>query len=94
MAAEREERRRFHLDGEDAALRPALVLALVRVVEEVARDDRADAQRLVRMLRDVHGLVDELPARGRAVRLAADEVRRRRVGRAPREIATMRSPRA
>ena len=79
--AEREERRRLHLDGEDAALRPALVLALVRVVEEVARDDRADAHGLVRScFADVDGLVDELPARGRAVRLAADEVRRGRVG--------------
>src|SRR4051794_25651837 len=37
---DREQRRRLHLDGEDAAPRPALVLALVRVVEEVAGDDR------------------------------------------------------
>ena len=79
-AATREERRGLHLDGEDAALRPALVLALVRVVEEVARDDRADVQLAGRVLRDVHGLVDELPARGRAVRLVADEVHRGRVG--------------
>ena len=46
--ADREERRRLHLDGEHAALRPALVLPLVRVVEEVARDDRADVQLLAR----------------------------------------------
>src|SRR5262249_59313134 len=41
-----EERRRFHLDAEDAAARPALVLALARVVEDVARDDRPDTHRL------------------------------------------------
>ena len=80
-----EERRGLHLDGEDAALRPALVLAPVRVVEEVARDDRPHAERLVRVLGDVHGLVDELPARRRAVRLAADEMRGGRVRRHGRD---------
>ena len=79
--ADREERRRLHLDREHAALRPALVLALVRVVEEVARDDRADVQLLAGLLRDVHGFVDQLPRSGRAVRLVADEVHRGRVGR-------------
>ena len=80
-AATREERRGLHLDREHPSLRPALVLPLVRVVEEVARHDRADAKRLSGVLRDVDRLVDELPARGRAVRLAADEVRRGRVRR-------------
>src|SRR5581483_4820849 len=42
----REERRRLHLDGEHAARRPALVLALVGVVEEVAGDDRPDVELL------------------------------------------------
>ncbi len=78
--AEREERRRFHLDREDSALRPALVLTLVGVVEEVARDDRAHAQLLVPRLGHVDCFVDELPAGGGAVRLATDEMRRRRVG--------------
>ena len=53
-AAERadgEERGGLHLDGEHTALRPALVLALVRVVEEVARDDRADVHLLAHLLR-------------------------------------------
>src|SRR5436189_4136229 len=40
--ADGEERGRLHLDCEHAALRPALVLPVVRVVEEVARDDRPD----------------------------------------------------
>src|SRR2546421_3091959 len=43
---EREEHRRLHLDREDAAARPARVLLAVGVVEEVARDDRADPHRL------------------------------------------------
>ena len=77
---DREQRGRLHLDGEHAALRPALVLALVRVVEEVARDDRADVQLLSDLLRRVHGAVDDRPRRGRAVRLVADEVHRGRVG--------------
>src|SRR6476619_1378176 len=59
---QREERRSLHLDGEDPALRPALVLTFVRVVEEVAGDDRPDAVRLARVLRDVDGLVHALPA--------------------------------
>ena len=82
-AAERadgEERRGLHLDREHAALRPALVLPVVRVVEEVARDDRADVHLLAHLLGDVDGAVDQLPARGRAVRLVADEVHRGRVG--------------
>src|SRR4051812_34035443 len=49
-----EQRCGFHLDGEHAALRPPLVLAVVRVVEEVARDDRADVQLLPDLLRHVH----------------------------------------
>src|SRR5439155_6265964 len=72
--ADGEERRRLHLDAEHAALRPALVLALVRVVEQVARDDRPDVELLSDLLRDVHCAVHELPARGRAVRLVVDEV--------------------
>src|SRR6476659_9347231 len=81
----REQRSRLHLHREYAALRPALVLALVGVVEEVARDDRADAELLLRVLRYVDCLVHELPARGRAVRLAPDEVDRRRVRRDGRD---------
>src|SRR3954452_12736267 len=38
--ADGEERGRLHLDGEDASVRPALVLAGVGVVEDVARHDR------------------------------------------------------
>src|SRR5579862_6216929 len=67
-----EECGRLHLDAEDAAARPALVLPLVRVVEDVARDDRADVHRLAHLLRHVNGLVDEIPGSGRAMRLAAD----------------------
>src|SRR5262249_28834613 len=70
---EREEGGGLHLHREDAAFRPPLVLTLVGVVEEIARDDRPDAERLVGVLRDVDGFVDELPARRRAVRLAPDE---------------------
>jgi hypothetical protein len=66
---EREEDRSFHLDREDAAVGPALVLPAVRVVEDVARHDRADVHRLAHLLRGVHGAVDEPPVRGRAVRL-------------------------
>src|SRR5687767_12120888 len=77
---EREERRRLHLDREHATLRPALVLPLVGVVEEVARDDRPDADLLPRVLGHVHRLVDELPARRRTVRLPAHEVGRGRIG--------------
>src|SRR5437899_1214931 len=57
-----------------AARRPALVLVLVRVVEDVARDDGPDVHRLANVLGRVHGSMDELPARGRAVRLVPDEV--------------------
>src|SRR5579862_2127881 len=74
--AEREQDRRLHLDSEDAALRPAPVLARVGVVEDVARDDRPDVHRLVQLLRRVHGGVDELEARRRAVRLLHVRVRR------------------
>src|SRR5918999_1933247 len=80
QSAEREQHGGLHLDGEDAAVRPALVLTVVGVVEEVARDDGADAQALAHLLRGVHGAVDELPVRGRRVRLA-DEVPRGRIGR-------------
>src|SRR5712691_9008056 len=59
--AEREQDRRLHLDGEHAALGPALILAVVRVVEEVAGDDRADAHRLAQLLGGVDGAVDEVP---------------------------------
>src|SRR4051812_7143359 len=76
-----EERRGLHLDREHAALRPALVLALARVVEEVARDDRADVHRLAHLLRRVDRAVDQLPGCGRAVRFAVDEVHRRLIGR-------------
>jgi len=51
---------RLHLDAEDAALRPALVLAGVGVVEDVARDERADAVLLADLLRRVHRGVDDL----------------------------------
>ena len=77
---DREQRGGLHLDGEHAALRPALVLPLVRVVEEVAGDDRADVQVLIGVLGDVDGLVHEVPRRGGAVRLVVDEVHRGRVG--------------
>src|SRR5262249_22737469 len=53
-----EQHRRLHFHGEDAAVRPALVLAAVRVVEDVARDDRADAHRLAELLRVVDGAMD------------------------------------
>src|SRR5207253_7679027 len=76
-----EESGRFHLVGEHAAARPALVLPLARVVGDVARDDRPDVHRLRELLRRVDGAVDQLPRRGRAVRLVADEVHRRRVRR-------------
>ena len=46
----------------------------VRVVEDVARDDRADAHALPQLLRRVDGAVDELPVRRGGVRLAADVV--------------------
>ena len=77
--ADGEQCRRFHLDREHAALRPALVLPLVRVVEDVARDDRPDVQVLAELLRRVHRAVDDRPRRRRAVRLVADEVHRGRV---------------
>ena len=66
---DREERGGLHLDREHAARRPALVLALVRVVEEVARDDRPDVELPAAVLGDVHRLVQERPGGGRAVRL-------------------------
>src|SRR6266550_8163363 len=69
--ADREERRSLHLDGQDAALRPALVLPAVRVVEEVAGDNRADVQLLPDLLRNMHGAVDDRPGGGGAVRLVA-----------------------
>src|SRR5438874_11391648 len=71
-AAERgdgEERRCLHLDRQAAPFRPAPVLALVVVVEDVARDDRADVQVLADLLGDVNGAVDQAPRCGRAVRL-------------------------
>src|SRR4051794_1144431 len=61
--AQREQTRGFHLDGEHAALRPPLVLAAVRVVEDVSRHDWADAHRLADLLRCVDGAVHDLPAR-------------------------------
>src|SRR5438105_11839030 len=82
---EREEHRRLHLDREDAAARPALVLPLVRVVEEVARDDRPDPHRLAHLLRHVHRAVDERPRGGRDVLVGPDEVARGGVGRDRRE---------
>src|SRR5687768_16668340 len=58
--ADGEERGGLHLDGEHTALRPALVLSLVRVVEEVARDDRTDVHRLAHLLRHVNRAMDQL----------------------------------
>jgi hypothetical protein len=71
---QREQRGRFHFDREESALRPTLVLALVRVVEEVAGDDRADSEGLISVLGNVYCLVDQLPARCRTVRLASDQM--------------------
>src|SRR5919197_2794903 len=70
----------FHLHGEDSAARPALVLAAVGVVEEIARDDRADTDLLLGRLRHVDRLVYQLPARRWTVRLASDKVSRRGIG--------------
>src|SRR5581483_444473 len=61
---DREQRGGLHLDREHAARRPALVLPLVRVVEEVARHDRSHVQLLAELLRRVDGAVDQRP-RGR-----------------------------
>src|SRR5205807_10229340 len=72
--ADREKSRSLHLHGEHAALRPALVLTLVGVVEDVARDDRPDVHRLPDLLRGMDGAVDQLPARRRAGGLDADEM--------------------
>src|SRR3954462_7342428 len=69
QGAEREEDRSLHLDGEDAPVRPALVLLAVGVVEDVARDDRADVHRLAELLRRVDRAVDQLPVGGGAMRL-------------------------
>jgi len=76
-----EQHGRLHLDAEDAALRPALVLAGVGVVEDVARDERADAVLLADLLRRVHRGVDDLPARRGSMRLVVDVRRDRLVGR-------------
>src|SRR5829696_3383219 len=76
---EREEHGGFHLDGEDASVGPALGPLLVRVVEDVARDDRPDAHGLAELLRRVNGAVDELPVGRRRVRLAGEIVDRRRI---------------
>src|SRR6476646_10654191 len=76
-AAERadgEERRGLHLDGEHTALRPAFVLLCVRVVEDVARDDRADVQFLTHLLCGVHRTVDDRPGCRRAMWLVPDEM--------------------
>ena len=103
QGAEREEDGGLHLDGEDAAARPALVLAAVRVVEDVAGHDRPDVHRLADLLRRVHGRVHELPVGGRAVRLAHvrvdgavcgdgrerdDQVAERRCGCSPPQVPT------
>src|SRR5438309_9585689 len=61
QSAEREQDRGLHLDREDPPVRPALVLAFVGVVEDVARDDRADVERLADLFRGVHRAVDEPP---------------------------------
>ena len=90
--AEREQHRGLHLDGEDPPLRPARGLARVGVVEDVAGDDRSDAQRLAEVLRVVHGPVDELEVGRRRVRLAADVVHRGRVGGTGGDSAITRSP--
>src|SRR5689334_18918682 len=68
--AEGEEHRRLHLDREDPPVGPALVLAVVRVVEDVARHDGPDVQRLADLLGSVYRAVHETPVRGGAVRLA------------------------
>src|SRR5579862_216829 len=83
--ADREQRGGLHLDGEHAARRPALVLPLVRVVEEVTGDDRPDVHLLVELLGRVHRAVHERPGRGGAMRLVVDEVHRGRVGGDGRE---------
>src|SRR6476646_4823528 len=49
QCADREQHRRFHLDAEHAAGRPALVPLGIRVVKGVAGGDRADAQRLLEL---------------------------------------------
>ena len=77
---EREEHGGLHLDREDPAVGPAPRQALVGLVEDVARDDRADADRLAELLRLMHRLVDEPEVGCRRVRLAADVVDRGRVG--------------
>ena len=78
--AEREQHRGLHLDGQDAALGPAAREARIGLVEDVARHDLADANRLAEVLRQVHRLVDEAEVGGRRVRLAEHVVRRGRVG--------------
>src|SRR5690242_19583390 len=78
---EREDDGRLHLDCEHASRRPALMSALVRVVERVRGGDRAHAHRLAELLRRVDGPMDELPVGGRAVRVAADVVPCGAVGR-------------
>src|SRR5919201_980230 len=77
---DREQHRRLHLDAEDTALRPALVPARIRVVERIARGDRAHTHRLVELLGGVPGGVDELPVGGGRVRFAADVMACRPVG--------------
>src|SRR5262245_43437853 len=78
--AECEEERSLHLHREDAAVRPALVLPAVGVVEDVARGDSADPDFLVERLRVVDGAVDEVSVRRRRVRIADEQGDGRGVG--------------
>src|SRR2546423_1559656 len=70
--AEREQDRGLHLDPENPAVGPALILAVVRVVEDVARDDGADVERLAGLLRGVHRAVDQAPVSRGAMGLVAE----------------------
>ena len=80
QGADREQHSRLHLDAEHPALGPTAMPLGVRVVEGVARGDRADAERLAELLRRVHRRVNELPVGRRHVGLLADVVARRAVG--------------
>src|SRR5439155_1698239 len=69
----------------NAAVGPALVLAFVGVVEDVARHARADPYGVPELLGRVYGGVYELPVRGGSVRLAAAVVDGRGVRRGGRD---------
>ncbi len=82
QCAQGEEDGRLHLHREDPTLRPAARQPLIGLVEDVARDDRADADGLAELLCLVHRLVDE------------PEVGRRRVGLARRRSGARSRPQA